>query len=106
SIFQEGELGVVHVKLFGGIDYVEIEFPEELNKLSEESEEYSSLDTDKYLTPRKNDSFDYKFYVPIGAEHKIYTVKVTGHKNDKKKIVHPSMEVRGNILNEVRTRIR
>ncbi|WP_195431285.1 Ig-like domain repeat protein, partial [Clostridium sp. D46t1_190503_E9] len=99
SIFQEGELGVVHVKLFGGIDYVEIEFPEELNKLAEESEEYSSLDTDKYLTPKKNDSFDYKFYVPIGAEHKIYTVKVTGHKNDKKKIVYPKMEVRGNILN-------
>ncbi|MDI9215859.1 MULTISPECIES: hypothetical protein [Clostridium] len=106
SIFQEGELGVVHVKLFGGIDFVEIEFPEELNKLAEESEEYSSLDTDKYLTPKKNDSFDYKFYVPIGAEHKIYTVKVTGHKNDKKKIVYPKMEVRGNILNEVRTRIR
>ena len=106
SIFQEGELGVVHVKLFGGIDYVEIEFPEELNKLAEESEEYSSLDTDKYLTPKKNDSFDYKFYVPIGAEHKIYSVKVTGHKNDKKKIVHPIMEVRENILNEVRTRIR
>ncbi|MDU7365466.1 hypothetical protein [Clostridium sp.] len=88
------------------VDYVEIEFPEELNKLAEESEEYSSLDTDKYLTPRKNDSFDYKFYVPIGAEHKIYSVKVTGHKNDKKKIVHPIMEVRENILNEVRTRIR
>ncbi|MDU3527047.1 hypothetical protein [Clostridium sp.] len=106
KVGNEGELGVVHVKLFGGIDYVEIEFPEELNKLAEESEEYSSLDTDKYLTPKKNDSFDYKFYVPIGAEHKIYTVKVTGHKNDKKKIVYPKMEVRGNILNEVRTRIR
>jgi hypothetical protein len=106
SIFQEGELGVARVKLFGGIDLVEIEFPEELNKLAEESDEYSRLDTYKYLIPQKKDSFDYKFYVPIGAEHKIYTVKVTGYKNDKKKIVYPNMEVRGNILNEVRTRIR
>ena len=100
SIFKEGEKGVVKVKVYGGIESVKIEFSTELTELD------YRLDTSIDLDPKKKDSTDYVFFVPIGAENKIYEVKVTGYKNGKEKFAYPTMEVRGNILSEIRTRIR
>ncbi|GAA0086268.1 hypothetical protein UT300007_27070 [Clostridium sp. CTA-7] len=100
SNFKEGEKSVVKVKLYGGIDYVTIEFPEELTDLN------YKLNTYKRFTPEKTKEFDYEFFVPMGSEHKVYTVDVTGYKKGKEKIVYPKMEVIGNILDKVRTRIR
>lgn len=100
SIFKEGEKGVVKIKVYGGIDSVKIKFPTELAELD------YNLDTYIDLEPKKNDSKDHEFFVPIGSKNKIYEVKVTGYKNGKEKFATPTMEVRGNILNEFRTRIR
>ncbi|MBB6716638.1 hypothetical protein [Clostridium gasigenes] len=100
AIFKEGEQGVVNVKVYGGVDEVVITFPEELTKLD------YTLDTDIFLNPKKKDSIEHKFFIPFESEKKEYKVEVKGYKNNKEKVVYPSMEVKGNILSKVRTRIR
>ena len=64
------------------------------------------LNTEIILEPKKTDTIDYEFFVPLDTPSKAYRVQVIGYKNGKEKEVYPSFEVEGSILNQIRTRIR
>lgn len=99
-VFKNGEKGILKIKLFNGVEKVKITFPSELSKLDE------SLNTEIILEPKKTDTIDYEFFVPLDTPSKAYRVQVIGYKNGKEKEVYPSFEVEGSILNQIRTRIR
>lgn len=99
-VFKSGEKGILKIKLFNGVEKVKITFPSELSNLDE------SLNTEIILDPKKTDTIDYEFFVPLDTPSKAYRVQVIGYKNGKEKEVYPSFEVEGSILNQIRTRIR
>lgn len=99
-VFFTSETGVVKVNLFGGFDRLEIIFPKELTDLN------NKLNLDIKLTPKLNDSYEYKFIVPQKAEDKDYRVHVIGHKGNEIKEAFPIFKVDGNIARLLKTRIR
>ena len=99
-VFKSGEKGILKIKLFNGVEKIKITFPSELSNLDE------SLNTEIILDPKKTDTIDYEFFVPLDTPSKAYRVQVIGYKNGKEKEVYPSFEVEGSILNQIRTRIR
>lgn len=95
-IFRKGEKGVLNIDMFGGIQRLKIIFPDELASLSKEVE----------ISPKMKDRYRYEFFVPFEALEKDYKVKVVGIKNNKEKVVYPTLKVKEDILNQIRTRIR
>lgn len=98
-IFKNGEKGFLKINVYGGVDKVKVTFPSELSTLDD------SLDKEYILTPKKSDSIDQEFYIPLDAPSKEYMVQVKGFKNGREKIVYPKLTTNGSILNDIRTRI-
>lgn len=99
-VFKGGEKGILNIHVNGGVDTIKITFPVELSTLDE------MLNTQIALTPKVSDTINYEFYVPIGTKDNNYNVEVKGYKKGKEKNVYPPFTVNGNILNNLRTRIR
>ena len=98
-IFKNGEKGLLKITVYGGVDKVKVTFPSELSTLDD------SLDKEYILTPKKSDSINQEFYIPLDAPSKEYMVQVKGFKNGREKIVYPRLTTNGSILNDIRTRI-
>lgn len=99
-IFKSGEKGILKINVTGGVDRINITFPTELSSLDD------TLNKEITLTPQKADSIDYEFFIPLETEMNSYNVQVKAYKKDKEKVVYPPFSVTGNILDELKTRIR
>jgi hypothetical protein len=99
-IFKEGEKGVIKINIVGGVDKLIITFPVELTTID------NTLNKVMILTPKPSDTINYEFFVPIGTINKDYNVEIQAYKSLKEKDVYPAFSVAGNILDDIRTRIR
>ena len=99
-IFKSGEKGILKINVTGGVDKIKITFPTELSSLDD------TLNKEMILTPKNSDSMDYEFFIPLETEMNSYNVQVKAYKKDKEKVVYPPFSVTGNILDELKTRIR
>lgn len=98
-IFRIGEQGNLNIEVQGKVEKVIIEFPKELSTLD------GTLNQTIELKPSEKEEINKKFFIPQGAEEKDYTVKVIAIKGDKVKYSYPRLTVKGNILNQLRTRL-
>lgn len=99
-VFKSGEKGLLKIDLKGAVERVKITFPNELTRLD------SSLNREIILEPKNKDYIEYGFFIPIDALEKSYKVQVIGYKKGKEKTAYPPFSVNGNILDDIRTRIR
>ncbi len=105
-VFRCGESGILSISLWGYVDRVEVEFPEELTALD----------------PQLNQTFDYtdkpdyfreeelQFMIPLYApEAEEFTVTVRAYKGDSCLEQYPQLSVlgvSGTVLDDIRTRLR
>lgn len=96
--FKGGEKGVLKITLTGGVEKVKITFPTELTQLDE------TLNTEITLTPKKYETLEYEFFVPLYTVSGNYDVRVTGVRNGVEKNVYPTFRVTdGKIIDEVKS---
>lgn len=105
-IFKKGESGILHITTTGYADRIEVEFPEELLAGNDHLElVYDYRDCREY---RKEEQL--QFMIPLDApENALYKITVRVYKGNSRLEDYPSlavMEVRGSILDELRTRLR
>ena len=101
NIFRRGEQGILEIKTYGFVEKVDVIFETELSSLDDR------LDKVYTLEPKVTDTINHTFYIPLETvEDREYKVKVVAHKGDKSKTVYPTLNITGNILDDVRSRIR
>lgn len=102
TIFKTGETAVLDIKTTGYVERLEIEYPEEL------LEHDPNLPTSyEYEVPYLKKTETIKFEIPLGMEEKEYKITIKAYKNGKMLVSKQTlMVVEGNVLDELRTRIR
>jgi hypothetical protein len=104
-IFRGGESGILIVTSYGYVDRIEVEFPKALSDLSPALNQEIVYEIPDY---KQEDSFT--FMVPLYApEKEAYTIVVRAYKGDRMLEEHPvfaTLSVNGNVLEEIRTRLR
>lgn len=99
-MFEEGEKGVIKINVEGNVEKLKITFPNELTTID------NTLNKVIILIPKQTDTINYEFFVPIGTINKDYNVEIQAFKSTNEKDVYPTFSVTGNILDNIRTRIR
>lgn len=105
-LFKCGESGILTITTWGYADRVEVSFPEEMRELHPE------LDTvyTYTMTPGYKQEEQLQFMIPLYTPpDEGYTITVSAYKGDRRLEEHPSLsivEVRGSVLDELRTRLR
>ncbi|WP_343246772.1 InlB B-repeat-containing protein [Diplocloster hominis] len=109
-VFKTGEQGILTIKVYGMCEKVKVSFPQEL--ISQEDEwNPNHLDQEYDLSPAMSQELTQEFYVPLYTQEGAYTTEVTAYKtgndgNQLTKTVYPQFRVSGNMLDELKTRIR
>lgn len=101
NLFKRGEQGILEIKTYGFVDKIAVIFQTELSSLDDR------LDKVYTLEPKVTDTINHSFYIPLETvEDGEYKVKVVAYKDDKSKSAYPNLSITGNVLDEVRSRIR
>ncbi len=105
-IFKCGESGVLRITTLGYAERVEVEFPEAMVQLNPELDyTYSYADAPQYRQQEQL-QFMIPLYTPANES---YTITVRAYKGDEELEAHPvlcTIEVGGDVLDELRTRLR
>lgn len=104
--FKGGESGILTVITYGYADRVEIVFPEEMTALSPELNQIIDYKDQRLYRQEAQVQFMVPLYTPGGLS---YEVTVRAYKEGRKLEEHPAlstMEIEGNVLDEMRTRLR
>lgn len=105
-VFKCGESGILTITTWGYADRIEVEFPSEFVMLNPElNRTYVYTDNPQYKQVEQ-----LQFMVPLDTpENQQYIITVRAYKGDKKLEDFPSLStiaVDGNVLDELRTRLR
>lgn len=102
NVFKTGDGAVLEIETRGYVERVEVIFPEELLAANSELNRVFEYEL-PYL--RKKEMLH--FSIPLGIREKQYEITVKAYKNGRVLISKPEMIiVEGNVLDELRTRIR
>lgn len=102
NVFKTGDGAVLEIETRGYVERLEVIFPEDLLRVHPELNQVY-----EYEFPYLNKKEVLYFNIPLGIEHKEYEVTVKAYKNGQVLISKPTMIiVEGNVLDELRTRIR
>lgn len=104
--FKGGESGILTVITYGYADRVEIVFPEEMTALRPELNQTIDYRDQRLYRQESWVQFMVPLYTPAGLS---YEVTVRAYKEGRKLEDHPAlstMEIEGNVLDEMRTRLR
>lgn len=97
-VFQRGESGVLTVEVWGHVERVEVEFPDFLAGYSE---------TFTYASPKYKEKETIQFMVPLEAETDgSYEIRIKAYKGGNQLEDAQVITVSGNVLDDLRTRIR
>lgn len=100
-VFENGEKGVLTIKLVGFVNKVEVTFPYELSRYDD------TLSTTHTLEPKLVDDVVQEFYVPLYSAQDGYRVTVTAYNEEGDSLtVYPNLTIVGSILDDFRTRLR
>lgn len=105
-VFKGGESGILTVITYGYADRVEIVFPEEMTALRPDLNQMIDYTDQKLYRQESRIQFMVPLYTPGGSS---YEVTVRAYKEGRKLEEHPAlgtMEIDGNVLDEMRTRLR
>lgn len=100
-VFKRGESGILKIEVWGYAEKAEVEFPEFLAHCSKT---FLYENAPQY---RKQEQI--QFMIPLDAPEDEYEIVVRAYKGDRELEVHPAVrtvEVDGNVLDELRTRLR
>lgn len=105
-IFRCGESGILTIVTKGYAERVTVEFPEAMSGLDADlNTTFDYTGTRAYLQEEK-----LEFMIPLCTpENENYVITVRAYKGERELVAHPDLctiEVKGSILNEVRTRLR
>lgn len=105
-IFKCGESGILTVTTWGYAERIEVEFPEEMVSLQPELNQVFDFSQ----APEDVREEKIQFMIPLHTpENEKYTIIVRAYKGDKRLEDYPSLStvaVEGNLLDELRTRLR
>ena len=104
GVFKRGESGVLYIQTTGYVERVEVTFPEELVQEGEVSHFSYIYEIPDYLQTEK-----LQFMLPLTMQDGTYTIQVRAYKNGTELESQPqfiTIEVKGSILDELRTRVR
>lgn len=104
--FKGGESGILTVITYGYADRVEIVFPEEMTALKPDLNQVIDYRGQRLYRQESKVQFMVPLYTPGGLS---YEVTVRAYKEGRKLEEHPAlstMEIAGNVLDEMRTRLR
>lgn len=104
--FKGGESGILTVITYGYADRVEIVFPEEMTALKPDLNQVIDYRWQRLYRQESKVQFMVPLYTPAGLSYK---VTVRAYKEGRKLEEHPAlstMEIEGNVLDEMRTRLR
>lgn len=102
SIFKAGDGAVLDIITSGYVEKIEVAFPEELLRLCPDLPLVY-----EYEYPYLQNTETIKFSVPLGIPEREYGITVKAYKNGEMLVSKQTMViVEGNILDELRTRIR
>lgn len=103
-IFKGGESGILEVTVIGYAEKIEIFFPEELTRLNPSLNQCIILEEKKYTQTQ-----EIKFTIPLYTPEADYVIKVKAFKGSLGAEAKPEFcmfSVTGNVLKELRTRLR
>lgn len=104
--FKGGESGILTVITYGYADRVEIVFPEEMTALRPDLNQTIDYTGQRLYRQESQVQFMVPLYMPGGLS---YEVTVRAYKEGRKLEEHPAlstMKIEGNVLDEMRTRLR
>ncbi len=102
EIFKTGEGAVLDITTMGFVERLEVIFPEELLQKSTNLQ----LIYD-YEQPYLQNTETLKFWIPLGIQEQTYEITVKAYKNGEMLVSRQTLVVvEGNVLDELRTRIR
>lgn len=105
-VFKGGESGILTVITYGYADRVEIVFPEEMTALRPDLNQIIDYGDQRLYRQESRVQFMVPLYTPEGLS---YEVTVRAYKEGRKLEEHPAlstMGIEGNVLDEMRTRLR
>ena len=103
-VFKAGESGLLTILTTGYVDRVEVIFPEEMTELDSSLNRIYVYDTPDYIREEK-----LTFMVPLKVPEAVMDITVRAYKQDSSIEQHPrlaTMTVKGNVLDELRTRLK
>lgn len=103
-IFKAGESGILTILTTGYVERVEVIFPEEMTTLDSSLNRTYVYDVPDYIKEEKQ-----TFMVPLRVPEAVMDITVRAYKQDTSIEQHPrlaTMTVKGNVLDELRTRLR
>ncbi len=102
--FKRGESGILHIRTMGYVERVEILLPEMLVQEGEPGEIVYVYTLPEYMQTEK-----LEFVIPLKAPEGVSTIQVKAYKAGtelERKPQYLTIEVKGSILDELRTRLR
>lgn len=102
--FKRGESGILHIHTMGYVERVEILLPDALVQEGDATEIVYA-----YTLPEYMQTESLEFIVPLKAPEGVSTIRVKAYKAGTELERHPqylTIEVKGSILDELRTRLR
>lgn len=104
TIFKKGESGLLKIQAYGYVDRVEVIFPKNWSEINPALNR-----TFLYEEPGYMQTEEIQFMVPLQAKEEKTAIKVRAYKGEQMVEVEPELltiTVEGNILEEIRTRLR
>ena len=102
--FKRGESGLLHIITMGYVERVEVILPQELVGNGESREFVYTYDVPEYLQTE-----EWSFMVPLTAGDGVSTIQIKAYKAGTELESQPrflTIEVKGSVLDELRTRLR
>lgn len=103
-VFKTGESGVLTIRATGYVDRIEVIFPEEMAELDSSLSRVYTYEIPDYIAEEK-----LSFMIPLRTPETVADITVRAYKEDTALEEHPRLAVltvRGNVLDELRTRLR
>jgi len=105
-LFRGGESGILHIVMWGYVERVEVEFPQEMLALNPNMNQTYVYTPQPYYTWEEKLQFMIPVYTPPNCK---YMVTVRAYKGDKVLVSYPELsmvEDGKTILDEIRNRLR
>lgn len=106
TVFKAGESGILTIITRGYVDRVEVEFPEAMTTLAPELNQIFSYVASPQYQQEEQVLFMIPLYTPANEN---YTITIRAYKGGRQQEAEPAfctIEVGGDVLEEVRTRLR
>lgn len=97
--FRGGEEGILQITVTGYVEKVTVDFSRDILAIDK------TLNKSFDLTPKEEDSIEYKFFIPLNTPKAEYPLRVTAVKEGREKYCNLEFSVQGSILDSLRTRI-